>query len=86
MTYDAIFILKLLNWILYNPDDGILKLLFENVQPQINKCTSFTYSFSFPRGPNLLVSLKEHRSILCVNLYGRTYTWSLVKHIYSELL
>jgi len=85
MTYDAIFILKLLNWILYNPDDGILKLLFENVQPQINKCTSFTYSFSFPRGPNLLVSLKEHRSILCVNLYGRTYTWSLVKHICSEL-
>jgi hypothetical protein len=24
MTYDAIFILKLLNWILYNPGDGIL--------------------------------------------------------------
>jgi len=42
-------------------NDGILKLQFENVQPQINKCTSFTYSFPFPRGPNFLQSLKGHR-------------------------
>lgn len=32
MTIDAIFIRKLLNWIVYNSDDGISKLLLENVQ------------------------------------------------------